>query len=395
MNLTIVIPAYNEEEAIASIIERTLAAKNEIIAQTQIKDVNIVVVSDGSKDRTVEIASGYKGIELIWYPNNKGYGAAIKTGFAKTTDDFVSFLDADGTCDPLFFIKLLKQQKETNADIVLGSRLGPDSEMPTIRRIGNMLFATLINLWAGTKIKDSASGMRLIKRSALTEIYPLPDGLHFTPAMSAKALFDKRMRIEEIPMPYKERMGQSKLKVVKDGIRFLRAILEAAVVFKPRRAFNVAALLFLLSAALLGISPLLYFVENGTFESDMIYRLLTIVLLANVGFLLLGIGIAAQRFLDLLHYRKLLTKGTINGLENLILNHGLISGLIALIVSLAFFFKPLGQLITTSHIEVSWWVVLLGSFFFMLGFQLICFGVLGIIINTLITNFRDKDSVLA
>lgn len=393
MKLTIVIPAYNEEEAIASIIERTLAAKKEIIAQTQVDDVNIVVVSDGSKDRTVEIASGYQGIELIWYPNNKGYGAAIKTGFAKTKDEFVSFLDADGTCDPLFFIKLLSRQKETNADIVLGSRLGPDSEMPTIRRIGNMMFATLINLWAGTKIKDSASGMRLIKRTSLTEIYPLPDGLHFTPAMSAKALFDKRMIIEEIPMPYKERLGQSKLKVVKDGVRFLRAILEAAVVFKPRRAFNVAALLFLLSALILSINPLLYFVENGNVASDMIYRLLTIVLLANVGVLLLGIGIAAQRFLDLLHYRKLLTKGTINGLENLILNHGLISGLIALLVSLAFFFKPLGQLITTSHIEVSWWIVLLGSFFFMLGFQLICFGVLGIIINTLLTNIKDKAPV--
>ncbi len=390
MKLTIVIPAYNEEEAIASTIERTLAAVPEIISQTFINKVNIVVVSDGSHDRTAVIASGYKGIQLIAYEKNRGYGAALKLGFAQTDDEFVSFLDADGTCDPLFFIPLLKTQQATNADIVLGSRLGEGSEMPKIRRLGNIVFATLINLWAGTKIKDSASGMRIMKRNSIESLYPLPDGLHFTPAMSSKALFNKRIIIEEIPMPYKERMGESKLKVVRDGIRFLRSILEAAISYKPKRAFNVIAILFLVTASLLCISPLAFYINNNSVPDDSIYRLITIVLLGNVGVLLLGIGFAAQRFLDLLHYHELVNKGSLNKIENLIINHGLLSGLISLIIAAILFYIPLMQLFHTAHIQVSWTRVMMGSFFFMLGFQLICFGTLGIIVNTLLLNIKDK-----
>ena len=391
MKLTIVIPAYNEEEAIASTIERTLKAKPEIISQTFIDDITIVVVSDGSFDKTVEIASAYTGIKLISYEKNRGYGAALKLGFAQTNDEFVSFLDADGTCDPMFFIPLLQKQQETNADIVLGSRLGEGSEMPKIRRIGNMVFATLINLWAGTKIKDSASGMRIMKRTSIESLYPLPDGLHFTPAMSSKALFNKRIIIEEIPMPYKERLGESKLKVVRDGIRFLRSILEAAITYKPKRAFNVTGILFLTIAMLLSISPILHYIEFREVANDTIYRLLTIVLLANAGVLLLGIGFAAQRFLDILHYKELVNKGSLNKIENLVINHGLILGLISLIVSAFFFYTPMLQLLQTAHISVSWSRVLTGSFFFMLGFQMICFGTLGIIVNTLLLNIRDKN----
>lgn len=391
MKLTIVIPAYNEEEAIASIIERTKAAKPEIIRNTFIDDIHIVVVSDGSSDRTVEIASKYDGIQLVAYEVNRGYGAALKLGFAQTQDEFVSFLDADGTCDPMFFIPLLQKQQETGADIVLGSRLGPQSEMPAIRRVGNVLFATLINLWAGTKIKDSASGMRLMKRTSIESLYPLPDGLHFTPAMSSKALFNKRIIIEEIPMPYKERMGESKLKVVRDGVRFLRSILEAAITYKPKRAFNVLGILFILASLSLSISPIAYAMETGHIADDMIYRLLTVVLLANVGMLLLFCGFAAQRFLDLLHYKELLNKGTLNFVENLVLNHGLLLGLCSLVVSGVIFYTPLAELIRTAHITVSWSRVLVGSFFFMTAFQLICFGVMGIIVNTLLLTLRDKN----
>ncbi len=394
MKLTIVIPAYNEEEAICSIIERTQAAVPEIVNQTFIEAITIVVVNDGSLDRTLELASKYEDIKLISFEKNRGYGAALKVGFAQTTDAFVSFLDADGTCDPLFFISLLKKQQETNADIVLGSRLGAGSEMPKLRRIGNIAFATLINLWAGTKIKDSASGMRIMKRDSIESLYPLPDGLHFTPAMSSKALFNKRIIIEEIPMPYKERMGESKLKVIRDGIRFLRAILEAAITYKPKRAFNVVGSFSLLAALLLVIAPLQNYFVLQRVSNEMIYRLLTIVLLGNIGVLLLGIGFVAQRFLDLLHYRELVNKGLLNKIEDVVINHGLLSGLLSLIVAGSFFYTPLIQLFQTAHIQVSWSRVLMGSFFFMLGFQLICFGVLGIIINTLLLNLRDKNIIL-
>ena len=94
MKLTIVIPALDEEEAIGSTIERCLAARAEIVERSPVDDVEIIVVSDGSTDRTVEIASTYDDIQLIVFPQNRGYGAAIKQGFETGTGNLVGFLDA-------------------------------------------------------------------------------------------------------------------------------------------------------------------------------------------------------------------------------------------------------------------------------------------------------------
>ena len=106
MKLTIVIPALNEEQAIGSIIERCLAAREGIIARSPVDKIEIIVVSDGSTDRTVQIASTFDEIKLIVFPENRGYGAAIKEGFESSSGDLVGFLDADGTCDPDMFTEL-------------------------------------------------------------------------------------------------------------------------------------------------------------------------------------------------------------------------------------------------------------------------------------------------
>ena len=106
MKLTVVIPALNEELAIGSIIERMLQARETIVSASPIEDVELIVVSDGSTDRTAEIASGYDGVRVIVFETNRGYGAAIKKGFEEGSGEIVGFLDADGTCDPKFFQKL-------------------------------------------------------------------------------------------------------------------------------------------------------------------------------------------------------------------------------------------------------------------------------------------------
>ena len=107
--------------------------------------------------------------------------------------------------------------------------MGRGSEMPLVRTSAT---ASSPGSWARSSkrvVKDTASGMRVIRRDALENLYPLPDGLHFTPAMSARALLEDKLRLVEVPMPYAERVGRSKLSVVKDGIRFLTVILRAAV----------------------------------------------------------------------------------------------------------------------------------------------------------------------
>jgi len=221
MKLLIVVPALNEEDSIEDIIRRTLAARDHICANSPVTEVAITVVSDGSTDRTVERASAFKdSIHLIVFPKNRGYGAAIKTGWLESDADLVSFLDADGTCDPRFFAVLCSTLAEQDADVVLGCRINANSEMPALRRTGNFIFAVLLSVFAKSRVRDTASGMRVVRRSSLARLFPLPDGLQFTPAMSARAMLSNTIRIREVDMPYRERVGQSKLSVVKDGLRF-------------------------------------------------------------------------------------------------------------------------------------------------------------------------------
>ncbi|HRX84896.1 MAG TPA: glycosyltransferase family 2 protein, partial [Phycisphaerae bacterium] len=256
MRLTIVIPAYNEEQAIGAIIERTLAARATIVARSPVTAVDVVVVSDGSTDGTVRIAREYADIRLIEFERNKGYGAAIKRGFAETDSELVGFLDADGTCDPLFFADLCTALNDTQAAVALGSRLGPQSRMPRTRRLGNRIYAAMLSVLTNRVVHDTASGMRVIRRDALSRLYPLPDGLNFTPAMSARALLDESLPVVELPMAYEERVGESKLHVLRDGWRFFQTIMEMTLCWRPARVLLGGALLCGLVTVLLAAHPI-------------------------------------------------------------------------------------------------------------------------------------------
>ncbi|MEE9465738.1 MAG: glycosyltransferase family 2 protein, partial [Candidatus Neomarinimicrobiota bacterium] len=232
--LSVVIPAYNEEGCIAQIIDRVLAIPGKLAA-SGVDELELIVVDDGSSDRTAEIAAGYADVLLIRQPVNKGYGAALKTGFSQAKGNLLGFLDADGTYPPEHFPSLCRVAVEEDVDLVIGSRMsGTESEMPMVRRIGNLIFANLVSLLSNERVSDSSSGMRVIRRDALPRLYPLPDGLNFTPVMSTRATHDN-INWREVPIPYKERIGRSKLNVVRDGTRFLYTILWTAMLYNPVR----------------------------------------------------------------------------------------------------------------------------------------------------------------
>ncbi len=295
MKLTIVIPALNEEQAIASIIERTLAARTVIIDNSPVDDVEIIVVSDGSTDRTALIAGQYPEIKVIVFEKNRGYGAAIKRGFEEGTGELVGFLDADGTCNPEFFATLCRALFVDRASIALGSRMGPQSRMPAIRRLGNRVYALLLSTLSNRVVTDSASGMRVIRREVLPRLYPLPSGLHFTPAMSARALMDHQLRIVERPMPYEERIGNSKLHVLRDGVRFLRTILEMTLMWRPAKLFVAAAMFCLAVMTLVAMHPIEMWLRTGHLQEDMIYRLLFCSFLGTTGATLLSSAVVCDR----------------------------------------------------------------------------------------------------
>ena len=292
MKLLIVIPALNEEQSIESIILRTQQAKYFICKNSKVTFVDIVVVSDGSIDNTAKITKSHSDkTDLIVFEKNRGYGAAIKEGWKSKNDaDVLAFIDADGTCDPLFFKELCNMITEQGADIALGSRLNKQSEMPLVRRIGNTVFSVLLSLVANKRIKDTASGMRVIRKSALHKIMPLPDGLHFTPAMSARAILSDDLTILEKDMPYLEREGESKLKIWKDGKRFLSVILENIFLYIPYKIFNLFAFCFLSIAILMIASPFLFYIKNHFLEEWMFYRFIVSALFSLIAIVLLSIS---------------------------------------------------------------------------------------------------------
>jgi hypothetical protein len=298
MKLLIAIPALNEEDSIVSIIERSLEARSYIIEHSPVTAVDITVVSDGSTDRTVERALRFRDqIKCIVFPKNRGYGAAIKQAWMESDAELLGFLDADGTCDPKFFAALCQHMAERQADVVLGCRLNANSKMPAIRRFGNVVFASLLSILSLSRVRDTASGMRVVRRETLRRIFPLPDGLQFTPSMSARAMLSEVVKISEVDMPYHERAGESKLRAIRDGLRFLRVILEAAFLYRPMRPLQILCALFCLAAAALMASPTLHYLRHRSVLEWMIYRFVAADLLGISGVLCFAASSIADRII--------------------------------------------------------------------------------------------------
>ncbi len=238
--LSIVIPAYNEEAGIADIIERVLAVQTSL-AEAGVADLELIVVDDGSKDRTAEIVRRYPGVVLLQHNPNRGYGAALKTGWCQARGELLGFLDADGTYPPEYFPELCRHAL-AGADLVVGSRRsGEASGMPLTRKLGNLLWSNLVTLLGRQRVIDPASGMRVFKRAILECLYPLPDGLNLTPIMSTRAVHEG-IRLVEVPIPYQERVGRSKLSVVRDGTLFLHSIIWTVLTYNPVRILGMLGL---------------------------------------------------------------------------------------------------------------------------------------------------------
>lgn len=300
MRLLIAIPALNEQESIASSIEKCLDARQHIIDHSPVDEVEVTVVSDGSTDRTVEIAGRYTDqIKLIVFETNRGYGVAITEAWMSSDADLLGFLDADGTCDPLYFGRFCTELIEHEVDVVLGSRMNKESRMPLVRRIGNTAFAWMLTVLSLRRIRDAASGMRVVRRSSLTRIFPLPTGLHFTPAMSARAVMSRDLKLLEVDMPYHEREGESKLSPFKDGLRFAQVILQASLLYRPSRPMGVIATALFALTCVMMISPTLFYLREHRVEEWMIYRFLVGELLSTIAILIWCVTYLGRKAADI------------------------------------------------------------------------------------------------
>jgi glycosyltransferase involved in cell wall biosynthesis len=366
--LSIVVPAYNEEDGVGPVIERTLAIEPEL-KKVGLDGMELIIVDDGSKDRTAEIVKQYldRGVVLIQHRKNRNYGGALKTGFKHSKGNLLAFMDADGTYPPEYFPRMVQALFEQNADVVIGSRMaGVESEMPLTRRLGNFIFATLVTLIGNIRITDSASGQRILRREILEKLYPLPDGLNFTPVMSTRALHED-LKMVEVPIRYEERAGESKLSVVRDGLRFLFTILGTAATYNPVRLLGSLSIVAV-TLAVLALLPWLIAVSRGVEDrSTYTYLLFIAMTMVIAAINLFSVGTVFNYVVGLFHRRPirqgLFGRPIFN--RPLEMKFGTI-GAIFLGVALVIFMAAL----VISPSEPAWFLVVPSAMFAITGIQL-------------------------
>src|SRR5687768_4351472 len=374
--LSIVIPAYNEEKGIAEIASRVLSV-GPALKNAGVDQLELLVVDDGSKVRTAEVAQNIAGVTLIPHPKNRGYGAALKTGFSKASGELIGFLDADGTYPPEYFPQLC-QVALNGVDLVIGSRMaGTESKMPVTRRVGNFFFATLLTVLSHQKVTDSASGMRVFKREILEQIYPLPDGLNLTPVMSTRALHEG-IHIGEVPIPYSERVGRSKLSVLRDGRIFLQSMVWTVLSYNPVRILGMIGATGVGIAALVFLGIVIARLQGITTLGPWGVVALFLALISSVaGINVFALGVTFN-YLVSLFYKKPIRQGLFGKpifKAPLDLHFGWM-GIVAVVLGLAIALVALGLGVQGWEIGRLWFYLLSSALLFLAGIQLVIYWLL-------------------
>lgn len=277
MDISVIIPAHNEEKGIGSVIDGVRA-----VLDSNKFSYEIIVVNDGSTDNTANIALG-KGVCLINHEFNHGYGASIKAGVNQSKGSIIVITDADGTYPVSVIPDILKDIK--NYDMVVGARTGKDVNIPLIRRPAKWVLAQLANYLSDSKIVDLNSGLRAMKKDVFLRFNKiLPDGFSLTTTVTL-AMLTNGYQVKYIPINYGRRIGKSKIRPIRDTLNFLLLIIRTSLLFNPLKIFLPVSLMLCLS----GIFIFFYSVFFLPHLLD-----LTALLLFTCGIQLLAIGMIAD-----------------------------------------------------------------------------------------------------
>jgi glycosyltransferase involved in cell wall biosynthesis len=269
--VTILIPAFNEERGIGPVLE-------------QVKELGIpgeiIVVDDGSTDRTFEAAQ-VPGIRVLRHDVNRGYGQSLKTGILAAEHDIIVITDADGTYPNEQIAELLSWIK--TCDMVVGARTGKTVKIPLIRRPAKKFLNLLANYLAGVEIPDLNSGLRVFRKDVVKEFfYILPSGFSFTTTITL-AMLSNGYRVKYVPIDYHQREGKSKISPIRDTIGFTNLIIRTTLYFNPLKVFMPLSGIVALGA----IGLLLYskFVVGRVMDISVMVLLTAALQIAVIGML--------------------------------------------------------------------------------------------------------------
>ena len=238
MNYSVVIPAYNEEKSIASILREITQKLNQEQQQFE-----IVVVNDGSTDKTREQVLGCGvSINFIDRKINKGYGASLKEGINAAKYDIIVITDADGTYPNERIPELIRIAESDDYDMVVGARIGKDAKIPLIRKPAKWFIGKLANYLGEYPIPDINSGLRVMKKAVVKKFFNiLPSGFSFTTTITL-AMLTNGHTVKYVPIEYYKREGKSKIRPIRDTLNFIQLIVRTVMYFNPLRIFVPLAL---------------------------------------------------------------------------------------------------------------------------------------------------------
>ncbi|HQO10366.1 MAG TPA: glycosyltransferase family 2 protein [Clostridiales bacterium] len=284
-SVTLVIPAYNEEKAIAGSLSSIIQFMKE-----NFSDFELIVVNDASTDNTASEVLKFSDVRLISHPYNKGNGAAVRTGIRNASRDFVVMMDADGQHDIKDIIGITDLLGEY--DCVVGSRT-ESSEGSFHRNIANRLYNFLASYVTNMKIEDLTSGYRGFKTSVIKKyLYMFPNGFSY-PTTSTLAVIKGGYNLKYFPIHAKKRIGKSKIRLLRDGFRFLLIIVKISILFSPLKIFLPVSVIFFLSG-IFHMSYKMFLVTGGRYTQFSVFLISVSVIIFFIG--LLSEQIATLRY---------------------------------------------------------------------------------------------------
>ncbi|MBD3163218.1 MAG: glycosyltransferase [Candidatus Eisenbacteria bacterium] len=276
--VSVVIPAYNEQEGIEEVVRQIGALPGGI----ESGEIELIVVDDGSTDATAARAER-AGARVIRHGWNRGYGAALKTGILAARGWAVVITDADGTYPNERIPELVALLEEH--EMVVGARTGAKVAIPWIRRPAKWFLNKLANYLSEARIPDLNSGLRAFRRETLLGYFGmLPSGFSFTTTITL-AMHVNDLRIAYLPIDYHARQGKSKIRPIQDTLNFLALIVRTILYFRPLKIFlPIAGVLFLASVGI--------FVYSALYTEKIMDASVTITLMTS--FQMAAIGLLAD-----------------------------------------------------------------------------------------------------
>ena len=231
--ISVVIPAYNEEQSIEATIDeiKKVMKKNKIYKKSE-----IIIVNDGSSDNTASIAQKC-GAVVITNPTNMGYGFSLKRGIKAAKNETIVITDADLTY-PFDVVPEMLEKKKEGFDLVVAARTGKYYRQSIFKSILRKMLKRLVEFVSEKKIKDINSGLRIFDKSLVIKYFPrLCDTFSFTTSQTL-AYFMNNHFVTYIDIPYNKRVGKSKIKLFRDSLKSMKYILESCVYYNPLKVFT-------------------------------------------------------------------------------------------------------------------------------------------------------------